>query len=322
VSQESRPAAYVPAGAFATLADVEGRRAKTNIPANTPITEILLRGKGVGDQLASDGIPLGKVLATVKVEAQTAAGNLIRPGDCVNVLVYVKADPMRGIVKTAIRTILQNVRVYAVNDMYDMSSTAGDKSLVAKTISLIASPEEAELITLAMELGNVRLVLRSPEDKEIKSLAGHDARELFGEPSLGGDRDRSKTDVAGILKDLVAPKPVSPPLVAAAAEESNKTFTVRVLAGSQVTDVVLEAPGESKGSKEPGQFEFWKIGSPQPASAAALQAGPPTVPPLVGPAVDQPPAETPKAEDRKAGTGGKAEVKPDKKETQGDKPKS
>jgi len=316
VSQESRPAAYVPAGAFANLADVEGRRAKTPIPANTPITEVLLLGKGAGDQLASNGIPLGKVLYAVKVEPQTAVGNLIRPGDCVNVLVYVKADPMRGIIKTATRTILQNVRVYAVNDMYDISSGTGDKPVNAKTISLIVTPEDSELITLASELGSVRLVLRSPGDEVVKSLAGRDARELFGEPSLGGDRSRSPADVAGILKDLVAPpKPAPPPVATAAAEEPNKTFTVRVLAGSQVTDVVLEAPPESKGSKAPGQFDFWKIISPQPTSNAAPHAGPPTVPPLVGPAVDQPPAEPPAAEGGKAGKGEKGEAK-------GDKPKS
>jgi hypothetical protein len=121
--------------------------------------------------------------------------------------------------------------------------------------------------------------------------------------------------VAGILKDLVAPKPVPPSVATAAAEEPNKTFTVRVLAGSQVTDVVLEAPPESKGSKAPGQFDFWKIISPQPASNAAPHAGPPTVPPLVGPAVDQPPAEPPAAEGGKAGKGEKGEAK-------GDKPKS
>ena len=316
VAQQSCPAANVPPGAFSTLADVEGRRAKTAIPANMPITENLLLGKGAGDQLASNAIPLGKVLSTVKVEAQSAAGNLIRPGDTVNVLVFVKADLMRGIPKTATKTILQNVRVFAINDVYDISSTAGaEKSLSAKTISLIVTPEDAELIALATKLGDVSLALRSPEDKDIKSLAGHDARELFGEPSLGGDRSRSPADVAGILKDLVAPPKPAPPPVATAAAEEPKTFTVRVLAGSQVTDVVLEAPPESKGSKAPGQFDFWKIISPQPTSNAAPHAGPPTVPPLVGPAVDQPPAEPPAAEGGKAGKG-------EKGETKGDKPKS
>lgn len=315
VAEDSRPVAYVPAGAFAALADVEGRRAKTAIPANTPITEILLLGKGAGDQLASNGIPIGKVLSTVKVEPQSAAGNLIRPGDCVNVLVYVKADPMRGIVKTAARTILQNVRVYAVNDVYDISSTAGaDKSLTAKTISLIVTPEEAELITLATKLGDVSLVLRSPEDKDVKTLAGRDAQELLGLPSLGGERDRSPKDVAGILKDLVAlPKPAPPPVATAAAEEP-KTFTMRILAGSQVTDVVLEAPPESKGPKQPGQFELWKINSSQPVSNAAVHAGPPMAPPLVGPAVEPLPAEPAAGEGGKAGTpGGKGERKAEKK---------
>jgi len=324
VSLESRPLAYVPAGAFSNLADAEGRRARTNIPATTPITEALLLGKGGGDQLASNGIPPGKRLATVKVEAQSAAGNLIRPGDCVDVIVYVKADPMRGIVKTATRTILQNLRVYAVNDMWDISSTTGDKSLNAKTISLIVAAEEAEFITLATELGNIRLVLRSPDDKEIKSLAGKDSQELLGGTPSSGGRDRAKTDVSEILRDLVAPKPAAPPpaVATARAEEPAKTFTVRILAGSRVTDTVLEAAACPNGSRESSsQFELWKIGSPTSASVPITQGASPVMPPVVGPPIDQPPVAPPAADQGKAGREEKTGAKTEKKDTKGDQTK-
>jgi pilus assembly protein CpaB len=324
VSLESRPTAYVPAGAFSNLADAEGRRARTPIPANTPITEALLLGKGAGDQLASNGIPLGMRLATVKVDPQSAAGNLVRPGDCVDVLVYVKADPMRGIARTATRTILQNLRVYAVNDVWE--ATTGDKSLNAKTISLIVSAEEAEFITLATELGTVRLVLRSPDDKEIKSLTGKDSQELLGGtlPS-GGDRDKAKTDVREILKDLVAPpKPAAPPaaVATAPAEEPAKTFTVRILAGSRVTDTVLEAAVPPKGSKEScSQFELWKIGPSAPSPAPASQGYAPAMPPAVGPPIDQPPVDPPATDDGKAGRQEKAGAKAEKRDTKGDQTK-
>jgi pilus assembly protein CpaB len=296
VSVDSRPTAYVPAGALGSTADAVGRRAKTLIPANTPITESLLLGKGVGEQLASSGIPAGTRLATVKVEAQSAVGNLIRPGDSVDVLVHVKADPGRGIVKTTTKTILQNVRVYAVNDMWDLATSSGEKSMTAKTVSLIVSPRDAQLVAAASALGDITLVMRGPEDKETQVLAGCDPQELLGLASLGG----AKPDPANPLQDLVARKPAPPPPAPAPAlPEEPRTFTVRVLAGSQVTDVLLEAPSNSKEPKQSGQFDLWKILSPLPDSPAAPNAGPPAMPPAAGAPKDHRGTEPPATGDHR-----------------------
>ena len=180
VSRDTRPVAYVPAGAFSDPDEVLGRRAKTLIPANTPITDALLLAKGIGDQMASSGIPPGKRLSTVKVEAQSAAGNLIRPGDWVNVLVHVRADAGRGILKTATKTILQNIRVYAVNDMWDISSTSGEKSLTAKN----------DLAARLARAGRTRLAGR---------LAG---RHLAGDAGARrqGNPDPGRTRPAGVAR--------------------------------------------------------------------------------------------------------------------------
>ncbi len=296
VSLDSRPAAYVPVGAFATPDDVVGRRAKTLIPAGTPITDALLLAKGVGEQMASSGIPPGKRLATVKVEAQSAAGNLIRPGDWVDVLVHVRADQGRGILKTATKTILQNIRVYAVNDMWDISSTSGEKSLTAKTISLIVSPEQAELVSLAVSLGNVSLVMRGPDDKEIKLLAGADTRELLGLSAASEPPAPSPTPQS-VLKDLIVPKPVPPepaPATAVAPPEEPRTFTMRILGNGEVTEVVFEASGNSDANSpdgsptwrvNPEKSKSWK--TPAGASPAAEASNP-------LPAVQDTPPEAPK----------------------------
>lgn len=227
-----------------------------------------------------------------------------------DVLVHVKADPTRGVVKTATKTILQNIRVFAVNDMWDISSTTNDKSLTAKTILLIVSPEEAELVTMAMALGDISLVMRGPEDKEIRSLVGRSPQELLGLPTLGADSGKDKPDPINLFKELIAPKPAPPPLpqpaaTVAAPPDEPRTFTVRILAGSQMTNVVLEAPANSKEPNQPKQFDLWKIISPQAATAAAPSVGPPAMPPLVGAPADQPAAEPPATGDRKANNGKK-----------------
>ena len=140
---------------------------------------------------------------------RSAVGNLIRPGDWVDVLVHVRADQGRGILKTATKTILQNIRVYAVNNMWDISSTSGEKSLTAKTISLIVSPEQAELVSLAVSLGDISLVMRGPDDKEIRTLAGRDPLELLG-LSVAADTAAPNPNAANPLHDLIATKPAPP----------------------------------------------------------------------------------------------------------------
>ena len=149
---------------------------------------------------------------------------------------------------------------------------------------------------MAGELGTIRLVLRSPEDKETRSLAGQDVRELLGLPPLSGEHEEQKTNPSDVLKDLMAARPVTPAPVSPPPADEGKTFTVRILAGSQVTDVVLESSPESRGSKPSGQYEFWRINGPQQALPAAPQTnGLPTMPPVVAPPLDEPPPATPPA---------------------------
>jgi hypothetical protein len=132
-------------------------------------------------------------------------------------------------------------------------------------------------------------------------LAGRGPQELFGPPTLGDAAGKEKPDAANILKDVIAPKPVPPPpATVTATPEEPRTFTVRVLAGSHVTDVVLEARANSKEPNQSGQFDLWKINSPQPASGAAPNAGPPAMPPVVAAPVDQPAAGPTATADLKA----------------------
>ncbi len=303
VKLETRPVAYVPPGAFGDLKEVENRRAKAAIPANMPITEVVLQG--TSDQLASDSIPKGHRVVAVKVDSQTAGGNLIRPGDCVDVLVHLKADLGRGgITKTTTRTILQSIKVFAVNDIWSMETGAGDKSIAAKTISLLVKPEQAETVTLASELGTIRLVLRSPDDRETKQLPGRDANELVGLPSSAGSE--SPGSAAGdLLKLLAAQKAMPPaPKVSVSAPAvipvpDTKTFNMRILAGSHVTDMVLETQGDSDKTKDSAsQFEFWRISSVTPVGTGPVAHASPMVIPTATPLPPPEPPPVDKDKDR------------------------
>ncbi|MCR4416054.1 MAG: Flp pilus assembly protein CpaB, partial [Thermoguttaceae bacterium] len=200
VKLEPWPKDKVPAGAISKLEDLEGRKPRGPIPAGSPIVEKHLVGKGLNESGPGNIIPAGFRVAPVKVDPVMGNANMLRPSDRVDVLVHVKQDPSKGIPRTCTRTILQDIKVFAVNDQFDVSATSGEKSVVAKTIWLLVTPEQAEKVTLAAELGQVRLVMRSPVDKEQRKLDGED-------PS-------------GLLEGLVAaeppaaqPSPEPPPVV-------------------------------------------------------------------------------------------------------------
>ncbi len=262
VKLEEWPKDKVPKGAITKLEDVENRRPKARIFAGSPILENQLLGKGVLDQGASDSIPKGMRVIAVKVNDVSGGASLIRPGDRVDVLVHVqRAGADMG--QTLTKTILQDIKVFAVDNIWDVA-TGGEKAVVARTISLLVTPAQAEKVTLACEMGNIRLVMRSPDDKDQAVVSGTRASDVLEGERGGVDRTlaasappapvkNKPSAMAGLLGLLSQHKkkqsgtstaPVTPP----PELKKPEVFTVRVLAGSQLTDTVFESTGADKSS--------------------------------------------------------------------------
>ena len=172
----------MPPGAISRIEDVEGRRTRTRLYAGEPILENRLFGKGTSQQGATAMIPKGYRVVPVKVDLVSGGSSLILPGDRVDVMVHLVRDPSRDIKETVTRTILQDIKVFAVNDVLDLEKDKdGSKSIAAKTISLLVTPEQAAIVMLATQMGIVNLVMRSPETEEQTANAEARPAELFGE---------------------------------------------------------------------------------------------------------------------------------------------
>ena len=65
-------------------------------------------------------IPKGYRVVPVKVDLVSGGSSLILPGDRVDVMVHLVRDPCREIQETVTRTILQDIKVFAVNDVVDL----------------------------------------------------------------------------------------------------------------------------------------------------------------------------------------------------------
>ncbi len=163
-------------GMISKLEDVEGRRSRQKIFAGEPILEIKLLKKGESGASATDMIPPGYRAVPISVDAVSGASGMILPGDRVDLLVNVQPGQHR-IERATTRTFLQNVKVFAVDDNF---SRAGDeKTATAKTISVLVTPQQAELVMLAVKVGTVQLVMRSANDETTDSTDGVDVQTLL-----------------------------------------------------------------------------------------------------------------------------------------------
>ena len=173
------------------MEDVENRRPKSMIFKGSPILDDQLWPKGNSAGGAQPYIPKGYNVVAVKVDDVSALGGILRPGDRVDVLVYMQSDPTHGIWRTEVRTFLQDVKVFGINEVFEPDSAGGDKKLSsARTVELLLTPKQAQAATLASELGKIRLSLRSLEVDESPPPPGTDTAQLFGNPPDKPDRNK------------------------------------------------------------------------------------------------------------------------------------
>ena len=82
-----------------------------------------------------------------------------------------------GIDTAKSKIILQNIRVFAVDQTVQRSPDGGEERTIAKTVSLMLTPEQASKLSLAEQIGELSLIPRNPDDDEAADLVGiHDRR--------------------------------------------------------------------------------------------------------------------------------------------------
>lgn len=249
IKLEDWPKSKIPEGALLKAEDVEGRRTKTKIYKGSPILDDQLLAKGAMDAGAAPWIPKGYRVVSVKVDAVSGSASMLRPSDRVDVVVHFAANPSRGIPKNYTRTIIQNVKVFAVDDKYILTEDEQTKkSLPAKTISLLVTPEQAEIITAASELGQIRLVMRGLGDNDPINTRGVDPMELLGLPAKSGDPEKevlpgeSRPGLPDDFASFLASQRQSVEAVRVSENSggNRETWAMRLLLGSQVNDLTLE----------------------------------------------------------------------------------
>ncbi len=248
IKLEEWPKDKVPQGSLAKLEDLEGKRCKTRIFSGEPIIAKKLLGVGENDGAAHQ-IPKGYRAVAVRVDAVSGGGSLILPGDRVDVLVYMNKNASIGINETSCKTILKNISVFAVDTITTAQRNEKDEpNISAKTVNLLVTPEQAQKVTMATELGVIRLVMRSPDDDGVDQVSNDmkisDLFNFTGTPDPNANKNEtasSEPNASGLLALINAASPAPPETPAAAPPKDN--WKITLMEGSTIREVEFTEDG-------------------------------------------------------------------------------
>jgi pilus assembly protein CpaB len=174
------PAEAVSHNTFANLADLVGRVVTAQVNKGQPVLETMLAPKGaLGGAQAM--VPEGMRAVSLEVNEFSGVAGLLTPGSHVDIVQTIRGkDDSSAMAKT----IVENLTVIAVGRR--MSTAApipgqdGGEGAVSRSVTLLATAEQAEAIDLASHTGNPRLVLRNGMDGKVTGGKGVTVAELRG----------------------------------------------------------------------------------------------------------------------------------------------
>jgi pilus assembly protein CpaB len=199
-----------PKGGFAKVEEVIDRPVVSNILLDEPLLEGRLAARGSGLGLAPI-IPVGMRAVSVRVNDVAGVAGFVLPGMRVDVLVTGRPPTSDGSVTT---TCLQNILVLSAGQTIQADSRG--QAIQAPTVTLLATPDQAEVLTLANSEGRIQLVLRNGSDQTIEKTSGRHVAELYGIKTrrrwdLGEEVPRPRPVRVAVAAPAPAPAPAPPP---------------------------------------------------------------------------------------------------------------
>ena len=123
----------------------------------------------------SSRLAAGRRAITVPVDEVNSISGMVEPGDRIDLMVSVRKDT-----KAYMFPLLQNVAILATGSRAVVDADAKEGRRSFTTITLEASPEDAQRVLAAREVGKLAAVLRAPGDTAAHSSARRDAMALLG----------------------------------------------------------------------------------------------------------------------------------------------
>jgi pilus assembly protein CpaB len=183
---------------------LSGAVARRGIAAGEPITEGRIVHPGDRGFIAAVLRP-GMRAVSFGINETSAIAGLVYPGDRVDLILThsvgpTPVDPTAG--HRASETLLENVRILAIDQA--LGHVPGQPSPVGRTATIEVSPKQAEIMSVAVDLGRISLALRSLANPPNELTGAADAIDI-------PDPDRGKTfTFDNDVSNIVAPPPPPP----------------------------------------------------------------------------------------------------------------
>jgi pilus assembly protein CpaB len=208
------PASAVPPGYVRTPAEAVGRGLLVAVAENEPLLNTKL-----ADSAAGGGLPVmieaGMRAISVKVDEVIGVAGFVLPGTRVDVLVTLAENTRRD--ESSTRVILQNVRTLAAGQSSQRDVEGKPKEVTV--ITLLVSPEEAEMLALAANQGRIQLALRNQLDTAAVATRG------VRVAALKGRSDAPPAPRSAAAAAVSAPPPRAPETVVEGFRGGEKILT-------------------------------------------------------------------------------------------------
>lgn len=227
--------------AFASTTSLIGRTVIVQLEKGQVIREDDLAARGSGAAIASQ-LPPGFRAITITLR-DAGPEVVLFPGALVDVLATVEAPNRNGGRESVTRTLVEGVRVVAVNDeaVGGRIADAAERRNTPRrpTVTVAVTPEQAAQVELAGSRGSIGVTLRSSEEPVggSGSVATATTQSLLGispEPVAPKPAAAPETPKQVAEKPADKPAPTAPPAPAATEKpKAPKTWEVKVLRGGK-----------------------------------------------------------------------------------------
>ena len=162
-----------PNGAIGSAASLVGRTLIRPIVSGQALTSRAIAGTGTGPEIESM-LGEGYRASTITL-ADKGPGSFVFPGSVVDVIsIFEVPRGYEGAGATVSRTVLEGVKVLAVDGFQDAQKQAADAasgkrtraSSIGPTITLLVTPTQAQMLQLARTMGNLSVTLRPHLESE------------------------------------------------------------------------------------------------------------------------------------------------------------
>jgi pilus assembly protein CpaB len=170
-------------------------------------SEMVLRPKvtAPGQRASLSGLlEEGQRAVTVRVDDIRGVAGFILPGDRVDV-VLLRTETQKGETENSADVLVQYVKVLAIDQLVNERQDQPAIATVAKAVTLQVTPEQAQKVLLAGNIGKLSLVLRQPAEGRLAEggrITDSDLGPGFARREAGAKPVVEKVSAPSILQSL------------------------------------------------------------------------------------------------------------------------